>query len=444
MALTINERKERYYNLVLNKAKQLYSLWESERIRSKQVVAKANEYASESQLKTDANYRFNALVFTVALGIRLEKRYGTFFRRLFRIFAYLRERKAFKNLKIVFGIDSDDDIRELMEMESGFIIALLSHLKDKRSTGGGKRLSLVDITLEEDLGSFVEECMQEEEEQKSVEHEVDAEKVEKVDTSTDSFPVQAEETKREKFSVSELENVEQVVNGQKKKPNTSKEVGQPEKQTTEKQEKGLDVKDKIEKTETKSVASTSILAETVVIMQDKTEDTPTPHPVFQQQNEEKGTGEKKTSVTSQEKQGAKTEQEHGERLDKDIRSETERDRSPFPVFREAKAVTAQAPEKVEIKETREMVEIQSLEDRRVYPKMEVSEENKARIALNVTMSAPELHAMVEQIKSAAGMEMERVEEQWRERTSLANGTKQQGNVNPPSANKGAIVPGAKK
>ena len=444
MALTRNERKERYYNLVLNKANQLYSLWESERIRSKQVVAKANEYASGTQLKTDANYRFHALVFTVALGIRLEKRYGTFFRRLFRILAYLRERKAFKNLKIVFGIASDNNIRELMEMEAEFIIILLSHLKDKRSTGGGKRLSLVDITLEEDLESFAEECILEEEEQKSVEHDLDAEKVEKVDASTDSFPVQSEETQREKFSVTELENVEQVVNGQKKQPNTSKEVGQPEKQTTETKEKGLDVKDKIEKTVTQTVASTSILAETMVVTHEKTEDSPTLHPVFQKQSEEKGTGEKETSVTSQGKQDAKTEQEHSERLDKDIRRGTEREKSPFPVFREAKAVTVQAPEKVEIKETREMLEIQPLEEKRVYPKMEVSEENKARIALNVTMSTSEIHAIVEQIKSAAGVEMERVEEQWREKNFIANGTKQQGNVNPPSANKGAIVPGSKK
>lgn len=444
MALTRNERKERYYNLVLNKANQLYSLWKSERIRSKQVVAKANEYASGTQLKTDANYRFHALVFTVALGIRLEKRYRTFFRRLFRIFAYLRERKAFKNLKIVFGIDSDNNIRELMEMEAEFIIILLSHLKDKRSTGGGKRLSLVDIALEEDLESFAEECILEEEEQKSVEHDLDAEKVEKVDASTDSFPVQSEETQREKFSVTELENVEQVVNGQKKQPNTSKEVGQPEKQTTETKEKGLDVKDKIEKNVTQTVTSTSILAETMVVTQEKTEDSPTLHPVFQKQSEEKGTGEKETSVTSQEKQDAKTEQEHSERLDKDIRSGTEREKSPFPVFREAKAVTVQAPEKVEIKETREMLEIQPLEEKRVYPKMEVSEENKARIALNVTMSTLEIHAIVEQIKSAAGVEMERVEEQWREKNFIANGTKQQGNVNPPSANKGAIVPGSKK
>lgn len=446
MALTINERKERYYNLVLNKANQLYSLWETSRIKSKQLVAQANKYAVDNRLETDANHRFHVLVFAVAMWIRLDKRYGTFFRRLFRIFAYLRERKAFKNLKIVFGIAGDNDIRELLEMEVEKIVVQLSHLEDRESTGGGKRAEIVDITFEEELDSFIKECIQEEE-QKALQDNLDSDEVEKLDNPTQQLPEKTEETKREKISVSEIKNDVQV--SRQKKQDAPKKVDKLEKQTTETLEKGFDEKGKtektIEKTIEKKMVSTSVLPEIAVATQDKKEDYASPVPIFREESESKGsTVGKEDLVSSKEKSEPRIERDSAESFDKAMDRETEREKSPFPVFREAKAVTVQTPEKVEIKETREMLEIQPLEEKRVYPKMEVSEENKARIALNVTMSTSELHAIVEQIKSAAGMEMERVEEQWREKTSIANGTKQQGNVNPSTANKGAIVPGPKK
>ena len=86
MTLTLDQRKERYYKLVLEKASTLHSSWVTNSITSKKLVEKANEYAFSTKIKTDANYRFKACVFIVALGIRIKKRYNTFFRRLFRIF----------------------------------------------------------------------------------------------------------------------------------------------------------------------------------------------------------------------------------------------------------------------------------------------------------------------------------------------------------------------
>ena len=54
MALSVEELKKRYYQIVLKKGSAIYSSWERYKTPSKKIVAKANEYAFDKRLKTDA------------------------------------------------------------------------------------------------------------------------------------------------------------------------------------------------------------------------------------------------------------------------------------------------------------------------------------------------------------------------------------------------------
>jgi hypothetical protein len=77
----------------------------------------------------------------------------------------------------------------------------------------------------------------------------------------------------------------------------------------------------------------------------------------------------------------------------------------------------------------------------------VSEENRARIALNVTMRKEEIDAIVEQLNVAANAEMERVENEWREQISVENsGNDIKSNVKeiPNTSNNKNVVIGPKK
>ena len=103
MTLTIDELKERYYKVVLEKGSEIYSFWCKNKTKSKRIVAKANEYAFDKRLKSNEKVRFYALAFAYALGLRLEKRYRRFLCKLLRLFAFIRERKALRILKKVLS-----------------------------------------------------------------------------------------------------------------------------------------------------------------------------------------------------------------------------------------------------------------------------------------------------------------------------------------------------
>ena len=461
MGLTIDERKERYYKLVLEKANKIYSSWGTNGITSKQLVAKANAYAFDNRLKTNADYRFYTLAFAVALGIRLEKRYGTFFRRLFRFFAYIRERAALKTLKSVLGFHSYTDIREMTEVEAEKIIVLLSQQENRRATGGGKRFETGDITLDEALNSFFNECIQEDE-PTAAENNVDTDKVKNSDDHGEPSPMKLEEAQREKISVEELENGE-LVGEQKKKTNSPTKIEKAEKETAKMTETDVAENKKAEKPVEKTVASTSILAETMVLEQGREEDLPSPFPVFREKSESKtAIDDKKESVPSKEKNEPKIERGNDENANKDIHAETNRDKSPFPVFHGEKTGAVKAPEKAverEIKENKEIKEIKEIkefkefkefdlsEEKTLHTQAEISDENKVRIALNVTMRNEEIQAIVEQLKAAANVEMQKEEQAWREKISIESGgneTKLSVKENAPSSNKGAITPGPKK
>ncbi len=431
MARTIGEQKKRYYKLVLEKANEIYASWQTNGIKSKRLVAQANEYALDNRLKLVANYRFYALAFTVALGIRLERRYGTFFRRLFYLFPFLRERAALKRLKRVFGFHGDTDIREMIEVEAEKIIVLFSQQQNRWSTGGGKRAELGEIAFEEALDAFFKECAQEE--QKSIEHHIDIDATERVDTRGEAFPTKADDTQREKVYVEELGSDEQVVE-QMKKANTSTKISQSEKQTKSTLETDIAKNDKTEKSVDKTLANTSILAEAMLSKYEKEKTSPSPFPVFRERSEEKiAVSGKETPILEKEKNETRQGREKGENLDKDIRTEAARDKSPFPVFNVEKAAAVREPERVpkkeirevkenkEIKEIKETQEIKPAEEKTVRVQVEISEENKARIALSSTLRKEEIEAIAMQIKEAAKMVMEGEERVLREQISVADG-----------------------
>ena len=71
----------------------------------------------------------------------------------------------------------------------------------------------------------------------------------------------------------------------------------------------------------------------------------------------------------------------------------------------------------EIKGAKEIIEIEEIkgvDEKVVHAQREISEENKTRIALNTTMSKEQINAIVEQLKTAANIEMEKDERAWSE------------------------------
>lgn len=440
MSLTIDKRKERYYTIVLEKANVIYNSWSTLAIKSKKLVAQANEYVFNNRLKTDVNYRFQALAFTVALEMRIKKRYDTFFRLLFRLFAYLRERKALKTLKGILGFSHFAEIREMIYVEAETIIVMLSNLKNRKSTGGGKITVLADMMLEDALNDFFQEYLQEEQ---TVENHLEAEEVDALEDKQEQLPINEEDTQREKISVAEVETKEQE-GLFKKQTNETKKAEQTKKETVETVdtvEKEIKENKNVEKNTEKTQANPFIVSEVEKPSQESSSKSQ-PMPIFKQEIEGKTVAEKKDdSALPNDKAEEKMEKENGEAYDKGIRVELDKDKTPFPVFNGEKVAVVNTPGKTVD------APIEPLVETTFYQPMYVSEENKARIALNITMNKEEIHAITQQLKTAANMQMESEEQAWREKISIANGAPQTTTSvkdKPSLPNQVAIVPGVKK
>ena len=77
----------------------------------------------------------------------------------------------------------------------------------------------------------------------------------------------------------------------------------------------------------------------------------------------------------------------------------------------------------------------------------LSDENRARIELNVELSKMEILAMTEQLKAAANLEMQQSEQEWREQISVADSSGQsqlRTQEVAPTSNQGAVTVGLKK
>ena len=87
----------------------------------------------------------------------------------------------------------------------------------------------------------------------------------------------------------------------------------------------------------------------------------------------------------------------------------------------------------------------------LYKPMEVSEENKTRIELNVKMNKMQIFAIVAQLKFAAIATMEQGEQAWREQISIAEGSNAGKSIEksieksvPPSQNNERVLQSLKK
>lgn len=466
MSLTLEQRKERYYKFAKEKADRIYSLWEANKLTSKQIVAKAYEYAFDSRLKTNAEYRFYAYAFALALRVRLENRYGTFLRRLFRFLAYIRERNVLKTLKSVLGFNGNIDIREMLDVEVEKITVLLANRPSGQSTNGGKSLDSLEITIEE-FDNFFEECIREDE-PNTVGRDLGVEKANPSDTKDEPFKANADDEKREKFSVKEFEKSERA-DEIKKENNSFSKAKQSEKQTDNRTETDIVEKGNIGKAVEKTVANTSILAETLVLAQDRKEDAPSPFPVFREKPEGKPVvNGKENSTFSKENNERQSARDGVESLDKDIRDDANREKSPFPVFDKDKITLVKVPETTVAKEEqiiktvnntkvidvaktlndiKEIANVNSSYEMTMHALSNISEENRTRGLLNIKMSEKEINAIAQQVKLAAEMELAKEEQDWREQISIENtGNEIKADLknNVPSSNKDSLVQGLKK
>lgn len=474
MAQTIDEQKERYYNLVLEKANKTYSSWRAQKVTSKQLFAKAYEYAFDKRLRTNASYRFYTLVFTIALEIRLGKRYATFLRRLFLLFAYLRERSALNMLKRVLGFRDSADMREIIEMEAEKAIEMLKSQQDQESTGGGKRSEMGEQSVEEQLDKFLEECAKEDE-PRTAENDLDAEMGEQVEGNGEPQSEKSENEEREKISVEELETGNRSEEKDKEK-NSSKEKEKTVKESSESVEAEASEREQTEKTEQKSAASTSGIDD-IMGMSEESEELPSPFPIFRENSEGKAPAyEGKESVSPSDGEPNPEKGSEGS-VDKEARVEGGEEKAPFPVFGNEKSDGTKAPEKVETKENvkQESVKQEPIKQEYVLdskPSQEVtaqkglnagngevllgasaldnpnlSDENRARIELNVELSKMEILAMTEQLKAAANLEMQQHEQEWREKISVADSSGQtqlRTQEVAPTSNQGSVTVGLKK
>ena len=399
MPSMVDERKQVYCKIVAKKAYAVYSLWGNKRGVSKKLVNKASEYALDKRLKTDRAFRFSVIVFAYALSLRLEKYYHNFFRKLFHLFVFLRERNALKMLKRVLGFYNDTDIREIIEVEMDKLSVTISNRANDDTTGGGKHSEMSELSIEEELENFFEK-VKEESSQNKLENHLSPDKMDTLKTQDDVTPVKSTETEREKISVNETDVFNKADEEKKTISKDAKEQDLSKNET----EKTEVVKSKKEESPTqKSATNTSILAETLILEQEREQTHSSPFPVFRETDDDKFSMEKKETVaTCKEQEEKSVATEKGGNTDSRLHSEAEREKGLFPVFSKEK-------------------EMGSGKENSITGNMEISEENKARIALNSTLSDEQRLAIAMQLKEAAKIVMEKEERAWREKIAVAEG-----------------------
>ena len=303
---------------------------------------------------------------------------------------------------------------------------------------------------------------------------------EQVEGNGEPQPEKSENEEREKISVEELETGNRLEEKDKEK-NSAKETRKTVKESSESVEAEASETEQTEKTEQKSAASTSGIDD-IMGMSEESEELPSPFPIFRENSEGKAPAyEGKESVSPSDGEPNPEKGSEGS-VDKDARVEGGEEKTPFPVFGNEKSDGTNAPEKVETKESvkQENVKQESVKQEPIKqeyvadskPSQEVtaqkglnagndevllgasaldnpnlSDENRARIELNVELSKMEILAMTEQLKAAANLEMQQSEQEWREKISVADSSGQtqlRTQEVAPTSNQGAVTVGLKK
>jgi hypothetical protein len=241
-------------------------------------------------------------------------------------------------------------------------------------------------------------------------------------------------------------------------------------------------REQTEKTEQKSVANTSGIDEVIGMAGEASEELPSPFPIFRENSEGKAPAyEGKESFSPSDGEPNPEKGSEGS-VDKEARVEGGEEKTPFPVFGNEKSDETKAPEKVETKESvkQENVKQESVKQEPIKQEYVVdskssqevtaqkglnagngevllgasaldnpnlSDENRARIELNVELSKMEILAMTEQLKAAANLEMQQSEQEWREKISVADSSGQtqlRTQEVAPTSNQGSVTVGLKK
>ena len=233
--------------------------------------------------------------------------------------------------------------------------------------------------------------------------------------------VQSTETECEKNSVDELADTKQA---RQEKKMISQETTKQDLSNNVSEETEEPEENRQEKATQKSVACTSILTEMFITGEEYIDAHPSPFPIFNKTDVvQSAVGEKEVFLSTKEAKEITFSVEKGESVESNPHSETEWGKSPFPVFHEEKGVPARVTQKPIEKELKTDIEIKLKIEEPVQKGMEISEENKARIALNSTMSKEQIEAIAVQIQAAAKVIMEEEEQAWREQIAVNESVK---------------------
>ena len=426
MARTTSERQDEIYKIILRDAEAVYSLWKQKRIRSKHLVAQAKKYAFDKRLKRNISYRFRVLVFAYALSLRVERRYASFFRKLFLFFAFIKERDALRLLKRVFGFDEFTEIREILAAEVEKIDVLFTKYHDRRTAGGRRFAGVDDLSIEESFEHFVKEYIQKDT-LHTAKTDAEMDSVEFLEDGDRFVSADLNEEKRGQISVDEITFPEKA--GVPKGARSPLEETEEWKEFdfTKETETLFEVK-KEEKTTAQPLEDLSAAEGTPSVLEKAEKETPSPFPVFREPINANGGLDNKNAPMAKEEKETPAPAKEGN-AEKNISAESQENKSPFPVFRGEKVNVSVAAEKPiapapEKRVGQDFKGSESFQDFQIQERKSfidsVSEENKARINVNTTMSDAEIQAIVTQLKDAAKMTMKQEEEAWREKISVSD------------------------
>lgn len=406
MAFTIDQRKEEYFTYIVEESEKTYAAWKNKGAPSKRIAEKARKYAYSKRLQTDFFYRFRALIFLCALELRLEKRYAKFLKKLFLLFPFLRERASFRLLKRLLGYINETQMRDLISVELERLAMEISKLKDTETAGGGKTSFLDEASILSELQSFFDLCA-----------EAEAQEMNPLDFLLEKLSVSSGEVqenvsqdggvKREQISVEGLSKVQaEKAQGKETKQEKMLEDG---KQKREDVKQGEEEVKSPEKKAEKITQSTAIPSEIAAAFPKETQEENTPFPIFREEKIKENSLENKGVQDGGKPKDTPETKDVVEILEKGVRSENEKGKVPFPIFKGREEVLVQKTENPAGK-----VEKENSSETSVREKMFISDENKIRIALRDSLSDAEKHEIAMHLQEMAALYASVEEQKWLE------------------------------
>lgn len=420
MAFTVENRKTEYFNLIAKRGEQLYSEWVKGGISSKTITKTANDLAFEQSLKKSFACRIDFQIYIYALEKRIKHNYGGFLSKLFHPFKYRSELSTLRRLKRVLGFKSDTDSKDIIAVETERLAIIVSKKVDEDDdTEGGLISQLTEPTIEEELEAFLE-----------LEEEMLKQANDKIERKF--FFKQKEDKKNAKSPTDKVEKGKNSVKSAKTPTKkTSTNTPTEEKKVENKgKEQSID-KDKVKtakkKEENLSTKTSSIIPEAMGLGLTKKEDSP--FPVFKEEVASENLNQVAKNTEEDKNQPLNKTFENKQTAEKEaisIDSESERAKV-FPVFGKVDhtkihPVFRDKPSDANKNGVGEKNNVAKGEEvsngaSKVQP-IKISEENLARREVNNNLSKEQIVALAEQIKEQAQIELDRDDEEMRQRINV--------------------------